>query len=40
MSDILYVLLGEGLDWDDIVILTDREKAIEMTIKYPHKIPS
>jgi hypothetical protein len=37
MSDILYLVIGEGLDWDDIVILTDRERAIEMSIKYPHK---
>ena len=35
MSDILYIVLKEGMEWDDIVILTNREEAIKTSIKYP-----
>lgn len=33
--DYLYVLLPDGAEWEDIVLFTSKEEAIQMSKKHP-----
>lgn len=34
MSEFIYMLLPDGAEWEDIVLLLDKEEAINASIKY------
>ena len=37
MSDVLYMLLPDGAEWDDMILISTKEDAIEASIKYPKR---
>jgi hypothetical protein len=34
--DFIYLLLGNQYDWEDIMVFTKLNEAIEISIKYPN----
>ena len=34
--EVIYVLVSEGCEWEDIVVFLTEENAIKMSIKYPN----
>lgn len=35
--DVVYVLLSDGSEWEDMIIILSKEEAINASIKYPNK---
>ncbi len=35
MSEFIYMLVGSGFEWEDMILFTDKEEAIQMSKKYP-----
>lgn len=35
--DFVYVLLGDGSQWEDMIIILSKEEAISASIKYPNQ---
>ena len=34
MNDVLYMLLPDGAEWEDMILILTKEEAIEASIKY------
>ena len=37
MNDFLYMLLPDGAEWEDMILILTKEEAIEASIKYPKR---
>ena len=35
MSEFIYMLVGSGFEWEDMILFTDKEEAIEISKKKP-----
>ena len=37
MADFVYMLLPDGAEWEDMILIIDKEEAIEASKKYPKR---
>ena len=35
MEKFIYMLVGNGYEWEDMILFTEKEEAIQMSKKYP-----